>query len=120
MGSRYNFLTMMIVMLVFTGCSPGSKQPKERTLKDVDNAITVIKDRREAEKRVISDQLRQIEFLEENIERSRTDGMKDKIRKDIAIKRLAIEKAENNIANQSEILLQLESTRDSLQGVEGN
>jgi flagellar motility protein MotE (MotC chaperone) len=110
-------LAMIFLLVIVAGCNPGAKEPKERSIKDVENAITVITDRREAEKRVISDQLWQIESLEENIQRSNTDGMKAKIRKDISIKRLAVDKAEKNIANQTDILRQLESTRDSLQAM---
>ncbi len=109
-----------MVMTVNMGCvsEPGNNDIEERTEKDIDNAITVIESRRSSEYRLIEDQLRLIENLEENIEKSNSEGMKEKIRKDISAKKLAIDKAKRNIENQDLILRQLEQKRDSIRGVQ--
>lgn len=109
----------LAVAILMQACGPRDKSPKERTIKDVENAIQVISERKVSEELLIIEQNRQIEILEENKAQSKTDGMKNKIQKDIEIKLLAIEKAKTNIANQEVILGQLEATKDSLMGVEG-
>jgi len=108
----------IITMILNGGCVQTSENNEidVRTEKDIDNAITVIESRRESEYRLIEDQSRLIENLEGNIEKSNSDGMKDKIRNDIGTKRLAIVKAKRNIENQNLILGQLEQKRDSLLG----
>jgi len=108
----------IITMVLNGGCVQTSENNEidVRTEKDIDNAITVIESRRESEYRLIEDQSRLIENLEDNIEKSNSDGMKDKIRNDIGTKRLAIVKAKRNIENQNLILGQLEQKRDSLLG----
>lgn len=102
------------IFITISACSPQQKQPKQRSIKDVENALKVIKERQSAEEGVVVEQSRQIKILENNKDKSNSDGMKDKIQRDIEIKLLAIEKARKNIANQNVILEQLEQTRDSL------
>lgn len=106
---------LIISIAAVLGCGSPKEETKTRGLNDIENALKVIRDRQESEERIINDQLKQIEVLEGNIEKSKTDGMKDHIRKDIEMKKLAIEKARKNIANQDVILKQLEMKKDSME-----
>jgi hypothetical protein len=108
----------LAVAVLMQACGPRDKSPKQRTIKDVENAIQVISERKVSEELLIIEQKRQIEILKENKAQSKSIGMKNKIQKDIEIKILAIEKAKTNIANQEVILGQLQVTKDSLRGVE--
>jgi hypothetical protein len=108
----------LAVAVLMQACGPRDKSPKQRTIKDVENAIQVISERKVSEELLIIEQKRQIEILKENKAQSKSIGMKNKIQKDIEIKILAIEKAKTNIANQEVILGQLQVTKDSLRGEE--
>lgn len=110
------FALIISMMSLNAGCVPkgANKDVDVRTVKDIENAITVIESRRASEYRLIEDQSRLIENLEDNIEKSNSEGMKEKIRKDITTKKLAIDKAKRNIENQDIILKQLEHKRDSI------
>ncbi len=96
-------------------CVDGSKkEERTRSLKDLEKAITVIESRREAEREVIRAQERQIALSEENIERARSEAMKEKLERDIVLYTTNIERAKRNIANQDSVLIQLQVKRDSL------
>ncbi len=111
--SKSLFLASLYIML--NSCV-GIPDEKERTvgLKDLDHAIYMLEDRRDAEIQIITEQGEQIEQLEQNVEMANTEGMKAKIRRDIEMKRVTIDKARVNLANQDSILLVLKFQRDSL------
>lgn len=101
-------------MILLAQCGP-SERTKERGAKDLENAIKVLESRKEAEERIITGHEREIAQLEENLEKVRSDGMRKKIRSDIQMKRIGIQKAIQNMANQDTILNQLRFKLDSLE-----
>lgn len=103
--------------MCMTQCSP-SDRVRERGAKDIENAITVLESRKEAEARIITGHEREIAQLEENLDKVRTDGMRKKIRSDIEMKRIGIQRAISNMANQDTILSQLRFKLDSIQSIE--
>ncbi len=111
--SKSLFLAAIYIML--NSCV-GIPDEKERALgiEDLDHAIYMLEDRRDAELQIITEQGEQIERLEQNVEMANTEGMKAKIRRDIEMKRVTIDKARVNLANQDSILLELKFRRDSL------
>ncbi len=98
-------------------CVNQNKRPEAKTTKDLNRAIGAIEDRRDAEFRIVKEQNREIEIHRQNLERVKSDGMREKIRGDIEMSRSAKWKAEKNIANQDSILSRLYSKRDSLTGI---
>lgn len=92
-------------------CSGGEKRGAE----DLAHAIYMLNDRKEAEQRVIREQRVVRAQLKENMDAANSQGMRDKITKDIEMVDLAIHKAEVNIANQDTLIFQLEQKLDSIQ-----
>ena len=107
----------LILPLIFIAVACGNgDQPEGQTIKDLERAITAIEDRQQAEYRIIEDQERMIKIMEENIEKSNSDGMKEKIRNDINEKKVIIRDAQKNLDNQEKILNELYAHKDSLGG----
>lgn len=86
----------------------------ERGSADIEHAIFMLGDRRKSEQRIIRESLVIRAQLEENSSQANSEGMRDKIAKEIQIIDLGIEKAKTNIANQDTIILQLQAKLDSL------
>lgn len=107
---------LLTAVILCVGCSHKSKDTVEtKSLDDLENAISVIRVRRESEHKIISQEEYAISVLTENIGKSNSEGMKDKIRDEIVVKRAVITKAKKNIANQDLILEELSGKRDSIE-----
>jgi len=108
----------LILMLtgVLASCSTSENSAKQ-TIEDLNRAITAIEDRQEAEYRIINDHERMINILEQNIEQSRSEGMKEKIRNEINEKQIIIRDALKNLDNQEVVLSRLYAQKDSLLGL---
>ena len=107
----------LILPLIFIAVACGNgDQPEEQTIKDLERAITAIEDRQQAEYRIIEDQERMIKIMEGNIEKSNSEGMKERIRNDINEKKGIIRDAQKNLDNQEKILRELYAQKDSLGG----
>lgn len=104
---------ILILVSILHACSSGEEGDKQG-IKELERAIEAIEDRRSAEYDIIEEQKRSIRILEENLERVNSQGMRDKINKEITEKRVTIGKAEKNLRNQEEILKELNAKRDSL------
>lgn len=107
-------LCLWLSVMGGVGCAPRTEQPEAKTIDDLERALDAIEDRRDAELRIIEEQNREIEILEQNLVRVKSEGMRDKIRGELEMKRSAIWKAEKNLANQDTLLRQLYEKRDSL------
>ncbi len=106
---------VIIAIAVLNACiNPDSEIKKELGMKELERAIAAIEDRREAELRIIEEQNEMILTLNDNLEAANSDGMKDAIGKNIAMKKLAIQKAEKNLLNQDVVLANLYQKKDSL------
>ncbi|MCA1764240.1 MAG: hypothetical protein ABR574_05950 [Cryomorphaceae bacterium] len=106
-----------IVFLAFMGCSSGGEQDQDRGekgLKELNRAIEAIEDRRDAELRIVEEQAEMRDVLRENVSKAKSDGMREKIERDLRMKEISIERAERNLANQDSLLFQLRLKRDSL------
>ena len=105
----------LILPLIFIAVACGNgDQPEGQTIKDLERASTAIEDRQQAEYRIIEDQERMIKIMEGNIEKSKSDGMKEKIRNDINEKKVIIRDAQKNLDKQEKILNELYAHKDSL------
>ncbi len=106
----------LFVIVICVSCGRKSQNTGEgKSLSDLENAITVIRVRRESEHDIISQEEYAISVLTDNIEKANSEGMKNKIREEIVVKRAVITKAEKNIANQDLILKELTAKRDSIE-----
>lgn len=113
---RLTFLMMTVILLM--SCEQKSPNTKDvRSLDDLKKAISVIHERREFENKIVSQEEYAISLLTENIEKSNSEGMKDKIREEILVKRAVVAKAKNNIENQDLILEELSGKRDSIEAL---
>ncbi len=108
-----NALSIFLVVICTVAC--GVREPKsEKTIKDLERAIKVLEERRDAEIRAIDQELTQINQLEANKHNARSQGMRDKIERDITMKETVLERARHNKENQEKILEGLYLKRDSL------
>lgn len=108
----------LCIILMGISCGPPSADGhKGKSLGELNDAISVIRDRRDSEYKVLSQEKYAISVLTDNIEKSNSEGMKDKIRDEIVVKRAVIFKAKKNIANQDLILEELIGKRDSIEAV---
>ncbi len=106
-----------LAFLVLLGCSGASEQDAgedEKGLKELNRAIEAIEDRRDAELRIVEEQGEMRDVLRENVSKAKSDGMREKIERDLRMKEISIERAERNLANQDSLLDQLRFKRDSL------
>ena len=110
------FMRYILSILIFAliGCSQDTEN-SDKTAKELNRAIEAIEDRREAEYKIIEDQERMIKVMESNIDKANSEGMKEKIRKDINEKRVIIRDAEKNLSNQEKVLGELYAKKDSLE-----
>lgn len=110
-------MRIVVVFVILIGAGCGRHQPhteEGKSLEELEKAISVIQERRESEYKIISQEEYGISVLTENIGKSNSEGMKNKIREQIRLKRAVIYKAEKNIANQDLILRELIVKRDSI------
>lgn len=73
-----------------------------------------IEDRCEVENRIISDETESLEILRSNYEKANSDGMREKVAREIRLKEAVIEKSKNSRINQDKILEELHVKKDSL------
>lgn len=78
----------------------------------------MLNDRREAEGRVVEEQGAIRDQLKENYKAANSNGMRNKIEKEIRMIEISIEKAQKNIVNQDTIIFQLEVKLDSIVEIE--
>ena len=86
----------------------------QKDLKDINRVINGIESRQDMEIRVISSELKAIDLLKENYKKVNSDGMREKISREITLKESVIEKSRKNKSNQEVILDQLYIKRDSI------
>jgi len=98
------------------GCGPQSQTQKD--LKNINRVISGIEARQEMESRVIHNEQKAINLLKENYKKVNSDGMREKISREITMKESVIEKSKKNKVNQELILDQLYSKRDSILKIE--
>jgi len=110
---RHLILALLLSCATLYACSTRDSV-RERGPGDIENALEIIESRREAEYAVISSQEREIRQLEENMEKVKTEGMREKLASDILMKRTTINRARKNIANQDTVLFRLRQKLDSL------
>lgn len=118
MAIRLRNILLFAVLIWGTACT--SKSQTQKDLKDINRVISGIEARQDMETRVIENEENTIRLLEENYKKVNSDGMRDKIRRDITMKESVIEKSKKNKVNQELILNQLYAKRDSIMALEGN
>lgn len=106
-------LYFMFALLVFSfGCNP--KSEVEKGIEGIDSVIEGIEDRCEVEDRIIKEERHSLEILRKNLENANSDGMREKIEREIRLKESVIEKSKNSRENQDKILEELRIKKDSL------
>lgn len=103
---------LIVILVMSMGCAQQTQTQKD--LKDIKRVITGIEARQEMELRVIENEEKTIILLKGNYKKVNSDGMRDKILRDITMKESVIEKAKKNKDNQEVILNQLYAKRDSI------
>lgn len=111
----FRILLLILIGAYCLGCSPSSKSQQE--LKDINKVISGLEKRREIEIRKINVQEKQIKQLKENRENVNSDGMREKIGREIILKESVIEKSRANEENQTKILDELYVRRDSIKSI---
>lgn len=104
------------LILTLIACKPSGKE-RSRGIDDIENAIRIIESRNVAEQGIIEAHKYEIEILESNINKVSSEGMREKLRAEIEMKKLGIQKANRNMANQDTVLEQLRLKRDSINGL---
>jgi uncharacterized protein (UPF0335 family) len=104
----------LLLSLLVLGSVISCKEKGGRGQKDLEHALMMLRDRREAESRVVKEQAEIRAQLEENYNDANSDGMRNKILKEIRMVDISIEKAQLNMANQDTIIFQLEQKLDSI------
>lgn len=102
------------IMLIFFcfGCSP--KSELEKNIEGIDKVIDGIEVRCEVENRIIKDESESLEILRSNYDKANSDGMREKVAREIRLKEAVIEKSKNSRFNQDKILEELRIKKDSL------
>ncbi len=108
---RLTVLAFLILTLI--ACKPSGRE-RSRGINDIENAIRIIESRNVAEQGIIDAHKYEIEVLEGNMAKVSSEGMRDKLRSEIEMKKLGIQKAHRNMANQDTVLEQLRLKRDSI------
>lgn len=103
---------LFIIAGVFYGCKPNTQS--ESDLKKLEKVIVGIEKRRAIEIRKINEQEREIKQLKENKANVNSDGMREKISREIVLKESVIERSRSNKMNQTKILEELYHKRDSI------
>lgn len=111
MGISLRNLLLFAIILGW-GCVEQTQTQKD--LKDLNRVISGIEGRQEIEVRVIQNEEKAIALLKENYKKVNSDGMREKIQRDITMKESVIEKSKKNQANQEELLSRLYAKRDSI------
>lgn len=112
------FFLWLIIGISVAGCAHQSPQNEAaRNNADLEKAIKVIRERRDYEYEIIREEKYAISILEENIGKAHSEGMKQKLRDEITLKKAVITKAEKNIDNQNTILGELGLKLDSLKNL---
>ena len=105
--------------LLMSSCYKPNKRKKDyNTVEDLEMAIQVIEERKEAELEIIDEQERILSIKESNLDQARSDGMKKEIRQEITSHRSALAKARKNLTNQDKVLGELYQKLDSLRGLD--
>lgn len=110
-----NVIILVIIVLI-SGCA--KKTQTQKDLKDIHRVINGIEARQEMESGVIENEQKTINLLKENYKKVNSDGMREKISREITLKESVIEKSKKNKANQEVILNQLYIKRDSIAKLE--
>ena len=116
---RINDLSSWLLIFLFIVISHGctEKSNSEQELDNITKAINNIEDRKQAEIYIIKENTNFLQVLELNYDQANSDGMREKISREISIKESVLAKAELNRRNQDKILEQLNSKRDSLKNL---
>ncbi|NEN23726.1 hypothetical protein G3O08_09460 [Cryomorpha ignava] len=86
----------------------------EKNIEGIDKVIEGIEDRSAVENRTISQESESLEILRSNFRKANSDGMREKVQREIRLKEAVIEKSKNNRENQDKILEELQVKKDSL------
>lgn len=117
MMMRSAFSVFLLCTILLNACKQPEEKVRERGLSDLNNAIKIIESRREAEYAIIEASEGEIMQLRENADNARGESLRQKYQREAEMKRIGIEKAHKNIANQDTILNQLYAKRDSILGL---
>ncbi len=110
-----SWLLIFLFMFISHGCA--EKSNSEVELDNITKAINNIEDRKQAENYIIKENTNLLEILELNYDQANSDGMREKIAREISMKESVLAKAKMNRRNQDKILDQLKSKRDSLKNL---
>lgn len=105
-------LYIILLSVLSFGCS--QKSEIEKHVEDIENVEEGIEVRQDMEEKIVIEENRALQILRENLAGANSDGMRDKVRREIRLKESVIEKSKNNLRNQEELLKNLRAKKDSL------
>lgn len=102
----------VLVTVICFGCS--QKSEVEEKIEAIDKVVEGIEVRCEVENRIITEESESVVILRSNYEKANSDGMREKVAREIRLKEAVIEKSQNSRLNQDKILEELRNKKDSL------
>ena len=112
MTTWFRNLFLLAITIMSLSCAQQTQTQKD--LKGINRVISGIESRQEMESRVIENEKKAISLLKQNFEKVNSDGMREKITREITLKESVMEKSLKNKSNQEVILNQLYAKRDSI------